>query len=288
MTNEIWTIGRILKWTEQYFRQKGIASARLDGEVLLSHVLDKNRIYCYTHYDEPLTKDELARYKECVLKRANGFTVAVITGFKEFMGLKFSVDSNVLIPRPDTEILVEKVLDLFKGRSHYNILDMCTGPGTILLSILAYDDNAMGIGVDISLEALNIAQKNVNNLKLENRVQLYKSNLFESLNVLENKFDIITSNPPYIPTNDIKTLSIEVKNEPIKALDGGEDGLYFYPLIINNGYRYLKVNGYMALELGINQAEAVAKLAAKHGGYEIVEFWHDLAGIKRHILLKKR
>ena len=181
MYKEIWTIGRILQWTEQYFQSKGMDTPRLDGEVLLSHVLGKNRIYLYTNYDQPLEQEELDRFRPLVIERAKGYSVASLTGTKDFMGLTFAVNDKVLIPRPDTETLVEYVLSTYHQQDAIRILDMCTGPGTILLSLLHYLPTATGMGLDISRDALEIATKNQEAFKLENRSEFHESDMFSYL-----------------------------------------------------------------------------------------------------------
>ena len=152
MYKEIWTIGRILQWTEQYFQSKEMDTPRLDGEVLLSHVLGKDRIYLYTHYDQPLIQEELDAFRPLVQQRAKGYSVASITGQKDFMGLTFKVNHKVLIPRPDTETLIEHVLDTYPEDCNIRILDVCTGPGTILLSLLHYLPNAVENFSEITAE----------------------------------------------------------------------------------------------------------------------------------------
>ena len=250
MDNELWTISRMLQWTEQYFRSKGIESSRLDGEVLLSHSLGCDRMYLYVNFDRPLDKAELDAYRPLVVQRAKGYSVAAITGHKEFMGLDFHVNEHVLIPRPDTETLIEDILELYDVDASLRILDLCTGPGTILLSLLHYLPNAMGIGVDISNKALAVAEDNRMSLELDHVSRFCESNikqLLEQLSIgkgseysavldtckalfgedltsLEGKFDVLVSNPPYITTAEMKTLSQEVLHEPHIALQGGPTG----------------------------------------------------------------
>lgn len=290
MTNEIWTVGRILKWTEQYFQNKGIETARLDGEVLLSHMLNKERIYCYSHYDQPLTKDELANYKKLILERVQGKSVAAIVGKKEFMGIDFFVDENVLIPRADTETLVEGVLQLLERNKEYKILDICLGSGAILISLLHYMKNAKGLGIELSPKAIEIAQKNLEHHELESRMDILQSDLFANLEVPneDDKFDVITSNPPYIPTKDIESLAKEVLREPHMALDGGRTGLDFYRPIIEQGAKYLKKDGWMALEFGQNQENDIFEIAEKSGLYKTIQTWKDLGGITRVIALQRK
>ena len=166
MDKGLWTISRVLQWTEQYFRSKGIESSRLDGEVLLSHILGCDRMYLYVNFDRPLNQDELRPFHETILQRVKGYSVAAIIGHKEFMGLDFHVNEHVLIPRPDTETLIEDILDIYDMEASPKILDLCTGPGTILLSLLHYLPNAKGVGVDISKKALAVAEQNRQSMAL--------------------------------------------------------------------------------------------------------------------------
>ena len=281
MYKEIWTIGRILQWTEQYFQSKGMDTPRLDGEVLLSHVLGKNRIYLYTNYDQPLEQEELDRFRPLVIERAKGHSVASLTGTKDFMGLTFAVNDKVLIPRPDTETLVEYVLSAYHQQDSIRILDMCTGPGTILLSLLHYLPTATGMGLDISRDALEIATKNQEAFKLENRSEFHESDMFSYLEHHNELFDVIVSNPPYIRLEDKKILSPDVLNEPHIALFGGEDGLDFYRQFAMECVTYLKPYGLVAFEVGYDQAEDVKSLLEAVGSYVDISFAADLAGINR-------
>ena len=281
MYKEIWTIGRILQWTEQYFQSKGMDTPRLDGEVLLSHVLGKNRIYLYTNYDQPLEQEELDRYRPLVIERAKGYSVASLTGTKDFMGLTFAVNDKVLIPRPDTETLVEYVLSSYHQQDSIRILDMCTGPGTILLSLLHYLPTATGMGLDISRDALEIAARNQEAFKLENRSELHESDLFSYLEHHNELFDVIVSNPPYIRLEDKKILSPDVLNEPHIALFGGEDGLQFYRILAKECRNYLNANGRVAFEVGFDQAEEVGALLQETGQYSNIQFIADLGGHNR-------
>ena len=281
MYKEIWTIGRILQWTEQYFQSKGMDTPRLDGEVLLSHVLGKNRIYLYTNYDQPLEQEELDRFRPLVIERAKGHSVASLTGTKDFMGLTFAVNDKVLIPRPDTETLVEYVLSSYHQQDSIRILDMCTGPGTILLSLLHYLPRATGMGLDISRDALKIAAQNQEVFKLENRSEFHESDMFSYLEHHNELFDVIVSNPPYIRLEDKKILSPDVLNEPHIALFGGEDGLDFYRQLAMECVTYLKPYGLVAFEVGYDQAEAVKALLEAVGSYVDISFAADLAGINR-------
>ena len=288
MYKEIWTIGRILQWTEQYFQSKGMDTPRLDGEVLLSHVLGKNRIYLYTNYDQPLEQEELDRFRPLVIERAKGYSVASLTGTKDFMGLTFSVNDKVLIPRPDTETLVEYVLHTYHQQDSIRILDMCTGPGTILLSLLHYLPAASGMGLDISRDALIMAVRNQEIFNLESRSEFYESDMFSYLEHHNELFDVIVSNPPYIRLEDKKILSPDVLNEPHIALFGGEDGLDFYRQLAMECVKYLKPYGLVAFEVGYDQAEAVKSLLESVGSYVNISFASDLSGINRVVTARMK
>ena len=281
-----WTIGSILTWTGQYFREKGVENPRLDAEVLLSHVLGKDRLYLYVHYDQPLTEEELAAYRPMVKARAQRVPVAYITGKKEFMGLEFAVTPDVLIPRPDTEIAVEAVLHRLQGHEQPAILDIGTGSGAIFVSLLARLPAASGIAVDISPAALAVASANAVR-HVPGRVWDFRQgDVFSP--VAGCLFDCIVSNPPYIPDREIDSLEPEVRREPRAALAGGGDGLAFYRRIVTEAPGYLKPEGFVALEAGIHQASAIESMA-KAGGYFIVEeIMKDYGGIERVVMLRAR
>ena len=185
MDKGLWTISRVLQWTEQYFRSKGIESSRLDGEVLLSHILGCDSMYLYVNFDRPLNQDELKPFHETILQRVKGYSVAAIIGHKEFMGLDFHVNEHVLIPRPDTETLIEDILDIYDTEASPRILDLCTGPGTILLSLLHYLPQAKGIGVDISKKALAVAEQNRLSMELGDRSRFCESDIKQLLELVQ-------------------------------------------------------------------------------------------------------
>lgn len=280
-----WTIGDILAWTGQYFKQKGVDNPRLDAEVLLSHVLGQNRLYLYVHFDQPLIKEELSAYREMVKTRVNGAPVAYITGKKEFMGLEFAVTPDVLIPRPDTEILVEAVMNRLRGIENPDVLDIGTGSGAIFVSLLAKVPNAAGIAVDISAAALTVAAANGARYLQGRRMDFRQGDLFSA--VEGYRFDGIVSNPPYIPDGDISSLAAEVRREPRLALAGGEDGLDFYRRIVKESPGYVKPGGFVALEVGVYQAQAVAAMANKEGCFTVEEIIKDYGGIDRVVVLRQ-
>lgn len=325
MDKGLWTISRVLQWTEQYFRSKGIESSRLDGEVLLSHILGCDRMYLYVNFDRPLNQDELRPFYETILQRVKGYSVAAIIGHKEFMGLDFHVNEHVLIPRPDTETLIEDILNIYDTESSPRILDLCTGPGTILLSLLHYLPQAKGIGVDISKKALAVAEQNRQSMELAEVSRFCESDIKQLLEQvqcgtttsagtgvgtsmdtntgtaygmlldvcnslfgehrtsLDAMFDVLVSNPPYITTAEMKQLSREVLHEPHIALHGGATGLEFYEPIIREGWYFVKDGGYIAIEIGQGQEEAVSKLAKETGCYGSPMYQRDIGGIIREV-----
>lgn len=280
MAKEIWTIGKLLSWTENYFRQKGIDSPRLDAEVLLGFVLKKERIYLYVHFDEPLNETELAEFKSLIKRRVDHEPVAYIVGKKEFMGLTFTVSPAVLTPRADTEILVEAVLKrLPEGKAR--IADIGTGSGAIGLSLAHFNKKLSVTLTDICENALNIARENTAVLELTERTELL---LGDMLSPLTGKFCAIVSNPPYIPRKDIETLMPEVRDyEPRTALLGGEDGLDFYRILAKESGAYLENGGLLAVEVGMGEAKAVEELF-KSAGFTETEIIPDYAGIERVVL----
>ncbi|MBP7249601.1 MAG: peptide chain release factor N(5)-glutamine methyltransferase [Selenomonas sp.] len=282
---ELWTIGRILKWTEQYFKQKNIESPRLDAEVLLSHILGRERIYLYVHFDEPLEPAELARYREAIKQRVQRVPVAYIIGEKEFMGLTFKVTADTLVPRPDTEILVQAAVERLRARGETpRFADIGTGSGAICLSILHFLPKAQADTVDISPAARAVAEENAAALEVADRVTFHTGDLLAPL--AGQCYDAILSNPPYIPDGDIAALAPEVRlKEPRTALAGGKDGLDFYRRLTADAPAHLKDGGFLAVEVGIDQAAPVAALAVP--SFSRTEILKDYAGIERVVIAWK-
>lgn len=251
-----------------------IDEANLDARLLLEFVCGTNRNDLYVHGDREVEHDEFERYLLLIKERQKHVPLQHLTGEQDFMGLTFQVNEHVLIPRQDTEVLVEEVLlHLHDGM---RILDMCTGSGCILLSLLKYSNDCEGVGADVSEEALAVANRNQEQLGID--AKFIKSNLFENV---EGKFDLIVSNPPYIESEVVGTLMEEVKDyEPHLALDGGADGLDFYREITTEAKKYLCRGGMLFFEIGYNQAQAVSELL-KDAGYIEVEVKKDLAGLDR-------
>ncbi len=283
-TNKQWLIKDALAWTIQYFKSKNLENYRLDAEVILSHIISKDRLYLYVHYDQPLTSGELEQYRAAIIARIKRMPVAYITGKKEFMGLEFSVTDDVLIPRPDTEVVVEAAIEHLNAVHNPFILDLGTGSGAIFISLLSKLPTATGVATDISLKALEIAKYNAQHLLKDRQYDFYHSDLFENISFA--KFDCIISNPPYIIDSDINALAPEVKFEPRIALSGGYDGLDFYRRIIKNAGAFLKPNGLLVLEFGINQSIPIVNFALDTRQYDLLEIRKDYGGIERAVVLR--
>lgn len=257
----------------------GIEEASWDARLLLEYVCATNRNDLLVHGERLVTEAQCEQYLELLEKRSGRIPLQHLTGVQEFMGLEFHVNEHVLIPRQDTEILVEAVLkELHDGM---RILDMCTGSGCILLSLLHYSNGCEGMGVDVSEDALTVARKNAKSVLSEEKagnVQFIQSNLFEKVT---GEYEFIVSNPPYIQSAVIDTLMPEVKDhEPRLALDGTEDGLFFYREIVEQSRKYLKSGGMLYFEIGYDQAEAVSELmrAAEFAEINVIK---DYAGLDR-------
>lgn len=275
------TFREAMELGEKKLNNAGITDAKTDAWILMTYVCKIDRTYYYLHMDEDMSAEHLAEYEAILAKRTEHIPLQYITGEQEFMGMLFHVNESVLIPRQDTETLVEEALCHVKPGM--KILDMCTGSGCILISILKNVPNVEGIGYDISKQALNIAKENA---KLHNiNAEFEKSDLFESVT---DVFDVIVSNPPYIPTDVIGSLMPEVAvYEPIQALDGKEDGLHFYRRIVADAWEHLNPEGKLILEIGHDQAEAVSGLL-QDAGYEHVRVIKDLAGNDRVVIGGKK
>ncbi len=281
----IWTIAKVLDWTKQYFAEKGLENPRLDAEILLCSVLKCQRITLYVHFDQPLEEHELAQYRGYVARRAAAEPLAYILGSRAFMKYDFKVTPDVLVPRPETELLVECAARLVGFIETPKILDIGTGSGAIIVSLLDMLPQAEGTAVDVSPGALEVARGNARQIGVDGRLTLLRSDLYAAL-PQGAQFDVIISNPPYIPSADIDGLAADVKREPRLALDGGADGLDFYRRIIAGAPAFLKTGGFMAFEIGIHQGDAVAELC-RRAGFGLVAVRRDYAGIERMVFAAK-
>lgn len=258
---------------------KNTEDGYIKARVLLEHILKVSREEIISNPEIVVNEDNIESYLRKINDVKNGMPIQYITNKQEFMKLNFYVDNNVLIPQPDTEILVERALEICDKYSNgIKVLDLCTGSGAIGISIAKNVKNAKVFATDINNTAIDIAKKNAIQNNVDN-IEFIVSDMFE--NIQEKQFDIIVSNPPYIETNVLKTLPAEVRNEPVIALDGGENGLKFYEIIVSEYKKYLKKDGYLLLEIGYNQAKSVGKLLNLN--YSVIK---DLAGNDRVIIVK--
>lgn len=272
----------LLEYGKVRLQEAEIEQYALDAWLLLEYVFQVSRTWYFVHENEMADTEKAEQYLEYIGERSRHVPLQQLTGEAYFYGMKFYVNEDVLIPRQDTEVLVEEVLKLSRTvfpeekRKHLNILDVCTGSGCILLSLLSNLENAVGTGVDLSEKALNVARINGRNLGIQ--AEWIHSNLFDKV---QGKYDMIVSNPPYIKTSVIGELMDEVKyHEPKMALDGREDGLYFYRAMIREAEEYLNQGGILAFEIGYDQGESVSRLM-RDQGYSQVQVIQDLAGLDR-------
>lgn len=273
---EVWTVLKVLQWTAGYFRERGIEGGRLDAELLLSDTLKLDRVGLYLNYDRPLSALELETFRAAVGRRAKREPLQYIRGEAEFWSLPFTVSPAVLIPRPDTEVLVEEALKRISGTCR--VLDVGTGSGAIAIAIADERPEAKVEAVDLSPEALTVARGNAERNGVADRVALRQGDLRQLTGA---DYDLVVSNPPYIPSADLAGLMPEVREfEPLLALDGGADGLYAYRLLAAQAATLLKPGGWLLLEVGIGQAEAVAGLLQTAGLVEIFTR-ADYAGVAR-------
>jgi release factor glutamine methyltransferase len=281
VTTEPWTIRKVLAWASDDLRSRESDTPRLDAELLLSHVLGINRIGLITDADRPLAKEELTRYRELHKRRRSGEPVAYLLGAREFYGRSFRVDKRVLVPRPDTEILVEVALDRMRARSlSARVLDLCTGSGCVAVSLAKERPTWSVLGTDISEEALLVARDNALRLGALPRAAFTRSDLFAGIRA-GAIFDLITANPPYIPEGDSTTLAHTILGfEPHVALFGGSDGLYFARKIIAEAKPFMAPGAVLAMEIGAGQAQEIAGTFREHG-YEEVAIRKDYGQIER-------
>lgn len=277
-------IKEILASTVEYFKKHHLSNPRLEAEILLSHVLGLERIQLYVNFDKPLEKTELDRYRDLIYKRAKRIPAAYLLEEKEFMSLELYLNNNVLIPRPETEELVERLIDysMEKGLENPNIVDVGTGSGAIAVSLGHYIVDARILAIDISADALTVAKRNIDKFQLNERVKTARGDLLKPLiNLGKNNVDIVVSNPPYIDKEGMASLSLEVKKEPVLALSGGNDGLDIYRKLIPQAKKVLKTGGLLALEIGYNQGETIKTLF--DSDWQNVRVEKDLSGHDRNV-----
>lgn len=275
---------QLISLSKSYLQKSNIEDFNLKIKLLIEYVFDIKKEQIILNYDREIDEDKVLEFNNLLEKVKNGVPVQYIINKQEFMGLNFYVDENVLIPQPDTEILVEEVMSLYPKESKLTILDLCTGSGCIGISLAKYFVNSRVYLSDVSKEALSIAEKNGQKNHVDN-IQILQSNLFENI---PNELDVIVSNPPYIPSKEIPFLPEEVQKEPHIALDGGIEGLDFYQKIIRESPKFLKDKGYLCLEMGYDQKEKIASLLEKSNAFQKYYTKKDLAGIDRVIVAQKK
>lgn len=279
MSTETWTLGRLLQWTTTFLTDKQADSPRLDAEVLLAHILNVPRIALYTRFDEVASDETRARYRQLVKQRVEGTPVAYLVGFKEFYNLRFAVTPAVLIPRPETELVVMEAIRLAKTISTPRVVDVGTGSGVMAITMARFVPAADVTAIDLSPDALAVAQQNAQTLGVASRIRFLQGDLLTP--VAGEKFDLVMSNPPYIPSEVMSTLSESVKKyEPHLALDGGSGGLQVIEKLADQACNHLKPGGHLVLEIGFDQGKTVPALLQKLG-YQAVNVQIDHAGHPR-------
>lgn len=278
-------IKELYNYGRDNLKQNGIEDYDLIAKIIVEHVckIDKNTIL--VHENNEVDKERCFIYKESINQICNGKPMQYVINKQEFMGLNFYVDEDVLIPQPDTEIIVEEVIKKYKDKECL-LLDLCTGSGAIGISLAKYIDKSIVFASDISEKAIQIAKLNAEKNTVWKRMKFIESNMFE--NISEKYFDAIVSNPPYIETDVIETLSIQVKNEPYMALDGGLDGLKFYRIIADEAWKHIKDDGKLFLEIGYNQKEMVENILKQSGKYCDIYSKKDLGDNDRIVVATVR
>ena len=269
-----------LKKGKLILRDNKIKSAELDGEILMSQAIRKDKKYIILNYNKKIKKKDLKYFDFLIQERIKKKPIAYLTKKKDFWKYEFLIDKNVLIPRPDTEVLVEQILELTKNKASMRILEIGVGSGCIILSILKEKKKFFGTGIDISIKSLKISEINSHKLGVNRRLKLFKSNI-DNFNT--GKYDLIISNPPYIKKNFLKCLEKDISFEPVEALDGGIDGLSETRKIILKSSELIKKKGYLFLEIGFDQKDKVKKIL-KNNGFYIKKVIKDLSNHDRCIV----
>jgi release factor glutamine methyltransferase len=283
-----WTLGRLLEWTAAHLKEKGAEFPRLDAEVLLAYALNDSRIHLYTRYEEEATPETRAKFKELVQERIKGCPVAYLVGRKEFYSLELEVTRDVLIPRPDTECVVDAFLRLARGMNEPAVVDVGTGSGCIAAAVAKRRQDARVTAVDLSPAALEVARRNAEKHCVAARVRFLHGDLFAPLPDGE-RFDFVLSNPPYIPHGDIAALPIGVRDfEPHIALDGGADGFAVFDRLISAAAERLKPTGWLVVEIGAPQEAGARSRLEGQGGYALEKTILDAAGHPRVLTGRRR
>jgi release factor glutamine methyltransferase len=290
--NSQWTIIKLLQWATSYFKTHNIDSPRATGEILLAHALKCDRIALYVNFEQPLVDDELQAFKSLVQRRIQREPVAYILGVKEFWSLDLEVTRDVLIPRPETECLVEAALEHLSRHASsqsWRILDLGTGSGAIIIALAVQEPRHCYFASDRSLQAVRLAHRNAQRYSSGARIHYFNADWLTALNPKRSAFNMIVSNPPYIPSGLIKGLQPEIHCfEPMSALDGSNDGLKGFKEIIGAAHRHLEPDGVLLLEIGHDQRDEVYRLADASGHYKKFRCTNDYSGYNRVVLMHKK
>lgn len=282
--DRVWTVMDLIRWGADYFREKGIDSPRLSIELLLCHVLQINRVHLYTDFERPLGKDELATLRSMVIRRVDHEPLQYIIGTADFYGHSFIVSPDVLIPRPETELLVDRVVRYGKGQGQLRCIDIGTGTGCIPISCAMHLPDSQWLATDISRDALQVARRNVERLDVQDRVSMLRHDFLEES--LPGRFDVITMNPPYIAKADVVTLDAEVReHEPHGALTDDSDGLTFYRRMAAILADHLHDTGVLFMEIGFGQGDDVRRVIEETGWQ--VDIIDDLSSIPRIVRVRR-
>ena len=282
-----WTVGSVLSWTENYLNEKKITGARLEAEILLSSVMDCPRLNLHIRKDEVLPEEKLKNYRDLILKRQKRIPISYILGEQSFFGMDILVNEHTLIPRPETEILVEEALKILKGSAGKMVADICTGSGCIAVALAKFSSAAKIYACDLSSDAVKIAYENAARQEVLAKIVVKNGDLLNALagEQLEGKLDMIISNPPYIAHDEFGALEPEIGYEPRMALDGGKDGLNFYRLLAFGSRHFLKAGASLVLEMNSNKSAEISEIVKKNG-FSIERIVKDYAGLDRVLIGK--
>jgi release factor glutamine methyltransferase len=290
MPEESWTVLKLLQWTTDYFQRNNVPEPRTSAEVLLAHVLAQDRLFLYLNYDRPMETSELAAYRACIKRRLGGEPNQYITGLQEFWSLPIRVSPDVLIPRPETEVLVEAVLELLdKADPNVDIVDLGTGSGAIAIALARELPAARIVATDLSMAALHLAQENAKLNQVNERIFFVRTDMFAGIPGGPQKFKVLVTNPPYISHAEIAKLPPEIRDfEPHHALEGGPDGLTAIRHIIAEAPTVLSQAGALCMEMGAGQAESVSALVLESQEYRKFYIRKDYSGLDRVLVAIKK
>ena len=289
MSEESWTVLKLLQWTTDYFQRNNVPEPRTSAEVLLAHVLAEDRLFLYLNYDRPMETNELAAYRACIKRRLGGEPNQYITGLQEFWSLPLRVSLDVLIPRPETEVLVEAVLEfLDKADPNVDILDLGTGSGAIAIALARELPAARIVATDLSMAALRLAQENAKSHQVDQRILFVRGDMFAAIPGGSQRFKVVVTNPPYVSHAEILELPREIRDfEPHRALDGGPDGLAAIRHIIAEAPTVLCQAGALFMEMGADQTESVSALVKDSQRYEDYRIIQDYSKLDRVLVAVK-